>query len=365
MFPGADKLTAAIRRPPHRRFYLGRCALASVAAGPWRSCQSPGRCSDGQQGQSLIQAQREPGQGRSKPGAGLTLRTWPFWAHGANPMGVRSLRLQPKHHGRLVWPGPRQPGRRRNPKPPEPSLRVLPPHQQRAQAARWPGLGSAKQGRQHGVNQGVDGVGHGRACGVLDRVPGDRHAEHPTVMSVGIQSGIIRKRGVPMPCPAGRAIDPTNPANPGHVLLTSIKMSILRPIQSTNNQSFMEAFPGITDEKPMEVAKKLEKDLRAIKEIKPQCDILIKYFTELIKILYSVPNNNWHFPRIYTHDINPNFATLIKELKAEINSIADNQENLISNDGQIDSKLLVSRFGFQSANHLLEYWNNIITKLGV
>jgi hypothetical protein len=165
--------------------------------------------------------------------------------------------------------------------------------------------------------------------------------------------------------PAGRAVDLTSPANPGHVLLESLKMSILRPIQSTKNQSFMEPFPGITDQKPKEVAKKLEKDLRAIKEIKPQCHILIKYFTELIKILSSAPNDYWHFQRIYTHDINPNFVTLVKELKAEISSIEDNQDILISNYGSIDSKLLVSRFGFQSANHLLEYWNNIITKLEV
>jgi hypothetical protein len=127
----------------------------------------------------------------------------------------------------------------------------------------------------------------------------------------------------------------------------------------------MEPFPGITDEKPKEVVKKLERDLRAIKEVKPQCDILIKYFTELIKILSSAPNNYWHFPRIYTHDINPNFVTLVKKLKAEISSIDDNQEILIAINGPIDSKLLVSRFGFQSANHLLEYWNNIITKLEV
>jgi hypothetical protein len=115
--PPADRLNAAIRRPPRRRLWLGRCALASVAAGPWRSCQSPGRCSDGQQGQSL--AQREPGQGRSKLGSGLTLRTWLCWAYGANPRGVRSLRLQPTPHGGIVGRQLLQPNGRRHCRQPD------------------------------------------------------------------------------------------------------------------------------------------------------------------------------------------------------------------------------------------------------
>ena len=113
-FPGADRLTAAIRRPPRRRFYLDRCALASVVAGPWRSCQSPGRCNAGQQGQPLAQREHEQGQGCQQQGAGLTLRAWPFWAHGANPRGVRSPHLQPRHHGGIVWPGLLQPDKRRH-----------------------------------------------------------------------------------------------------------------------------------------------------------------------------------------------------------------------------------------------------------
>ncbi len=114
VFPGADKLTAAIRRPPRRRLCLGRCALASVAAGPWHSCRSPGRCNAGQQGQPLAQREHEQGQGCQQQGAGLILRAWPFWAHGANPMGVRSPHLQPRHHGGIVWPGLLQPDRRRH-----------------------------------------------------------------------------------------------------------------------------------------------------------------------------------------------------------------------------------------------------------
>jgi len=112
---------------------------------------------------------------------------------------------------------------------------VLPHHQQRAQAARWPGLGSAKQDRQHGINQGDDGVGHGRACGVLDRVLVDRHAEHPTGMSVGIQSGTIRSRGRLMLYPAGRSVDLTSPADPGHVLL-KINKNVYSSANSVNEQ---------------------------------------------------------------------------------------------------------------------------------
>jgi hypothetical protein len=46
-FPQADSLTAAIRRPPHRRSCLGRCGLASAAPGRWSSCRSAGKSASG------------------------------------------------------------------------------------------------------------------------------------------------------------------------------------------------------------------------------------------------------------------------------------------------------------------------------
>ena len=96
-------LTAAIRRPPPRRFYLDRCALASVVAGPWRSCQSPGRCNAGQQGQPL--AQRETGLGMPEAGGGPDLEGVAFLGPWRQSQGrlIPPLTAQTPRRDCLAW----------------------------------------------------------------------------------------------------------------------------------------------------------------------------------------------------------------------------------------------------------------------
>jgi hypothetical protein len=138
-----------------------------------------------------------------------------------------------------------------------------------------------------------------------------------------------------------------------------IKMPLTQPLSS---HSLREPFTVITDaHERQHLAKTLGKDLEAINEITPKCPVLQQYFLDLCQDLNSSQKRYW--PRIYTQEPDPDFASLTRRLEEEIARVEGNQSRLIWHGGDIKARMLVSPKGFQFAKHLLEYWDNIIKTL--
>ena len=125
-FPRADRLTAAIRRPPHRRSCLGRCGLASAAPGRGQSCRSAGRSASGRC--SRQQGPRRVGRIQQQAGTG---RQWMRQAGGcpcANPTAPGSPEARPTPRCAAVALQPRPPSRRSQRRRPDTSDTRKPSH---------------------------------------------------------------------------------------------------------------------------------------------------------------------------------------------------------------------------------------------
>ena len=103
-------ITAAIRRPPHRRPCLGRCAPVSAAPGRGHSCRSAGRSTSGRC--SRQKGPRPAGRIQRQAGTG---RQWMRQAGGglcANPTAAGFPQARPTRRPAAVALQPWPPGRR-------------------------------------------------------------------------------------------------------------------------------------------------------------------------------------------------------------------------------------------------------------
>ena len=140
-----------------------------------------------------------------------------------------------------------------------------------------------------------------------------------------------------------------------------IKMSL---IKSQASNSLKKPFTLINDPYEREcLAELLDSDLIAIKKIKPECTILARYFDDFRRDL-RCSCQKVYWPKIYTQESDPDFPSLINNLTDEIKRITTHQEKLImERAASIDANCLISPKGFKNAEHLLNYWRNILNIL--
>jgi hypothetical protein len=136
-------------------------------------------------------------------------------------------------------------------------------------------------------------------------------------------------------------------------------MSVLKSIKSPASDPLKKPFTVINDpHERMLLADLLDNDLIAIKKIKPECTILVKFFDDFRRDLRCSSQESY-WPKIYTQESNADFPSLIIRLADEINRITAYQEKLIGKGEGIDANVLISPKGFKNAEHLLIYWENI------